>query len=222
MNLDKKIKTIIKKLKKKYPVFVSERHLQVAFSIEAEKVIKGCKLYPEYFANKKHKKTKKRQKEKKEYIDLVIEMHNKKYAFEFKYPVCKFEWKVDNRDIVLRNQSAWPGRRYDCLKDIERLEKLKKEKGNKINNGYFILITNYKGFWETNNGEKSSYDKKLRFENGITKGIKKWAKNTGGTKKGREKSITISHDYDVNFELYNNVKTGKGNTEFKMLIIKIK
>ena len=220
MNLDEKIKTIIEKLKKKYPVFVSERHLQVAFSIEAEKVIKGCKLYPEDIFNPK---TSKSEKSKNRYIDLVIEKESKKVAFEFKYIVCDFEADINKRHIKLRHQSAWPGRRYDCLKDIERLEILKKEKDKdkRIDEGYFVLITNYKGFCERKNKEKVVKDEEFRFESGIKKGTKKWAKDTGGMKNGRENSITISHDYDVNFELYNNVKTGKGNTEFKVLVLKI-
>lgn len=80
MNIDGKIKKIINVLKKKYPVFVSERHLQVAFSIEAEKLIRGCKLYPEDIFNSKSSKS---EKAKNRYIDLVIEKENKKVAFEF-------------------------------------------------------------------------------------------------------------------------------------------
>ena len=41
-------------------------------------------------------------------------------------------------------------------------------------------------------------------------------------KKGRENPITISHAYDVNFDLYTNVVNGIGNTEFKVLVLKIK
>ena len=159
----KKVKGIINNLKKKYSVFVSERHLQVVFSIEAAKKISRCKLYPEYSFDKKPTKKNK----KKEHIDLVIEKGKSKYAFEFKYPVCDFEGDINNMHIKLRYQSAWPGRRYDCLKDIERLETLK-EKG-KINGGYFILITNYKGFWESGKTGNNIKDKAFRFEKGIKK-----------------------------------------------------
>ena len=65
-------------------------------------------------------------------------------------------------------------------------------------------------------------DEEFRFERGIKKGIKKWSEKTGGMKKGREKPITISHDYDVDFKLFNKIESGNGNNEFKVLIVKIK
>lgn len=137
---------------------------------------------------------------------------------------CDFEADINKRHIKLRHQSAWPARRYDCLKDIERLEILKKEKDKdkRIDEGYFVLITNYKGFWERKNKEKEVMDEEFRFEREIKKGVKKWSEKTGGMKKGREKPITISHDYDVVFELFNKIESGNGNVEFKVLMLKIK
>ena len=210
----KKVKRIIDNLRKKYPVFVSEKHLQVAFSIEVEKY--KYKSYPEYsFDNELLKKN----SQNKKYIDLVIGKGKKKFAFEFKYPVCGFEGDINGMHIKLRHQSAWPGRRYDCLKDIERLETLK-EKG-KINSGYFILITNYKGFWESGKTGNNIKDKAFRFEKGIKKGTKRWSNDTGGMKKGREKNITIKNNYKVEFETFSNNDKGSGNIEFKVLVLKI-
>ena len=219
MDIDKKINNIINGLKKKYPVFVSERHLQVAFSIEVSNVISGCKLYPEYSFDRNRRKTENNKRRKNEYIDLVIETNKKKFAFEFKYPVCYFEGDVNNRHIKLRHQSAWFGRRYDCLKDIERLENLKKDK--EVDGGYFILITNYKGFWDKSEGKKTK-DREFRFANGIKQGEKKWSEDTGGTKKGREKGISIKYSYSVSFESFSDIKSANGNTKFKVLIVKVK
>ena len=99
------------------------------------------------------------------------------------------------------------------------MENLKKDK--EVDGGYFILITNYKGFWDKSEGKKTK-DREFRFANGIKQGEKKWSEDTGGTKKGREKGISIKYSYSVSFESFSDIKSANGNTKFKVLIVKVK
>ena len=205
------VKKIIDNMRKKYKCFVSERHLQVAFAIELANVIKGSKLYPEFvFASKNNM-----------HIDLIADINGKMIAFEFKYITCYFEDDVDGRHIKLRNHSAIDVRRYDCLSDISRLEKLKHDKD--INEGYFYLITNMQGFWFEKNNNKDTVDADFRFNKRITEGIKRWSKIASkGTIKHRDAPIKINNNYDVIFEDYYKFEFGKGHGNFKQLLIRIK
>ena len=207
------IYNIINSMRKKYKCFVSEKHLQFAFATEASKIIKNSKIYPEFvFADFGGK-----------HIDLVVQVGKYRVGFEFKYIVSYCEGDYDGLHIKLRNQSALPVRRYNCLSDIERLEKLKEN--NNINEGYFCLMTNEKQLWKKSITRKDTTDKNLRFENGISHGRKFWSKNASiGTKNGKNKAINIKNDYTVRFiDFLDLCDFGfKGNTTFKLLLIKVK
>ena len=207
----KQVNKIIDNLRKNNKCFVSERHLQVSFAIELFKLINNCRLYPEFvFADKNNI-----------HIDLIAYIGNKKIAFEFKYITCYFEDIVNGMHIKLRNHSAIDVRRYDCLSDISRLEKLKLD--NDIDEGYLYLVTNMKGFWSEKGNNKDTVDADFRFNNKITKGTKRWSeKASKGTIKHRDKLIKINSDYNVKFENYYSFETGYGHREFKQLLIKIK
>ena len=209
--VETQIKKIIDNLRKDYKCFVSERHLQVAFAIELSNVIRNSIVYPEFvFADKDNM-----------HIDLIVCIGKKRIAFEFKYITCYFEDNVNGIHIKLRNHSAIDVRRYDCLSDISRLEKLKRD--NDIDEGYFYLVTNMKGFWSENSNNKDTVDADFRFNDKITKGIKRWSKKASkGTIKHRDKLITINNNYNVKFESYHLFETGNGHREFKQLLIKIK
>lgn len=210
-SIQKQIKKIIDNLRKNNKCFVSERHLQVSFAIEFSNIINNSRLYPEFvFADKNNM-----------HIDLIAYIGNKRIAFEFKYITCYFEDIVSNIHIKLRNHSAIDVRRYDCLSDISRLEKLKRD--NDIDEGYFYLVTNMKGFWSESSNNKDTVDADFRFNDKITKGIKRWSKKASkGTIKHRDKLITINNNYNVKFENYHLFETGNGHREFKQLLIKIK
>ena len=203
-----KVNKILKNLSEREICFVSERNLQVEFDIEAKKEFGECNIYPEYvFPDDRSK-----------HIDLIIKQKNKKIAFEFKYIVCKFEYKKNDIDIKLRNQSALPVRRYNCMTDISRLETLKKDK--KITEGYFILITNDKKFWTKSKNETIEED--FKFDKGIIKAkTKNWRKDAGkGTIKGHEKSIIIKNEYKIDFKTFKEYENQKKGL-FKQLVLKI-
>lgn len=68
-----KVNKILKNLSEREICFVSEKHLQVEFAIEAKKVFGECDIYPEYvFPDDRSK-----------HIDLIIKQKDKKIAFEF-------------------------------------------------------------------------------------------------------------------------------------------
>lgn len=204
-----KIDKILENLSNRGICFVSEKHLQVEFAIEATKVFEKCDIYPEYvFPDEKNK-----------HIDLIISLANDKMiAIEFKYIVCEFKGRIHNRDIELRHQSALPVRRYNCMMDISRLEYLK-QKG-KITVGYFVLISNEKKLWTESTKETIDEDFKLSNKI-IKKGLKNWRKDAGsGTIKGHNKSIKINNNYKLIFKNFKEYK-GVGNCLFKQLVIEI-
>ena len=62
-------------------------------------------------------------------------------AIELKFPTQNLEAKQDNEHFSLRAQGAQDTRRYDFLKDIERLEQVgKKENQNRVCGSLGVMI----------------------------------------------------------------------------------
>lgn len=202
-------------LKEKNKIFCSEKHLQTIFGYEVLKQYNDCVCIPEYpLIDSNNGRTK--------HLDLLIKVNNKKIGIEFKYIVKKYKEVIDGVEYNLRNHSALDIRRYDCLKDISRLEAL--IEAGKIDDGYFLLITNDSKLWENINNNETS-DKEFRFYDGgkITAGKKKWQnKAKSGTTKNRNKELVIHNEYNVGFKEYSKLNPANGSNIFKYLLIEIK
>ena len=209
------INNLISTLKENNRIFCSEKHLQTIFGYEVLKQYNDCICIPEY-------PLKYSDDERTKHLDLLIKVDEKKIGIEFKYIVKKYNEEIDGVEYNLRNHSALDIRRYDCLKDISRLEELLKV--GTIEDGYFLLITNDNNLWQ-NTSDKNVRDKEFRFydKGKITAGTKTWLNNpASGTIKGRIKKITIHKEYNVNFKKYSTLNPNNGSHIFKYLLIKIK
>ena len=159
--------------------------------------------------------------------DIVLKSQEDKYiVIELKYKtVASTYTTLDYGKLQLKNHAAQDLGRYDFLKDIERIENWEQfSNGKSFEKGYAIFLTNdmlyLKDSLHINNNVK--YKQFCIGDSQITKGKKNWENGMSKTSCGKNRvhPITISKDYDVQWENYNyNVI---GQPEFKYLIIEIK
>jgi hypothetical protein len=76
-------------------------------------------------------------------LDILLCANNKKIGIELKYATSDLETTIDEEEFKLKPHKN-NGARFDFLKDVYRLEQLKK--ANKIDKGYAIFLTNVNKF----------------------------------------------------------------------------
>ncbi len=134
-----------------------------------------------------------------------------KTAIELKYCTRKFDRGVLNERFSLANQLARDIKRYDFLKDIQRMERVVIDHES-ANSGLAVLLTNDPLFWESQtrtdvvDAEFHIYDGKQ-----IGDSEMRWGNNASdGTKRSREEPISLSHSYVLNWQDYSKLGNGRG------------
>lgn len=203
------INEVIDEMKnKEFPLFVSERQMQVAFAFSIEKTHSSqYEIIPELPFNKDRNK----------HIDLAIFSKDKqeRIAFEFKYVVSNEKINIAYcEDFELKKQGAYTLRCADCYRDIARLEEYVNSK--EFTKGYFFLITNVKkGIMNKPNKNTSGASFELSDNYTINKGT--YSINENCRELSRRKNlngIEIKNTYKCVYELFS------GN--FKYLLLEIK
>lgn len=125
------------------------------------------------------------------YIDLIMDLGEKKYAFEFKYQTALLAVKEIHEGLELKNHSAQDVFRFGFRKDIYRLEQLKKQ--CQIEQGYAILLSNDSTLINTD-CRKAVNDRAYRFnnENLIKGGDANWSDIAHEPKWLMQKAFNIS------------------------------
>ena len=201
------VKNVLTKIAYKDHFFVSEAHLQTEFIIAAAELYPENNYYPEINP----------EKEKTIHFDLLIKTKHQKVLIEFKYITREYSEDVDGMHLLVKSHMSLYKRRYDCWKDIERIEYYSKNKNSDIDYGYFILLTNAPSIW--NESKRDCLDKDFHINAGehIAK-IKKWDILPKGIK-DRIDSIEITNNYTFQYNDFYN--SNKQNGEFKSLIVEI-
>ena len=199
---------VIQKLIDDKKLFVSERHMQVEFILTAKKCFPNCKFIPEYVF---------KADDNTYHIDLMVEEDGNYIAFEFKYVVAGGIISVPgDPEYTLRNHSALPARRYQCVRDIARLETYKRNK--KCVEGYFLLITNMKAFWEPDSGRGQMGNDFILSDNcDLKAGSHKYDESF---KVGQQcEEIITENNYHLEYKEY--LLISQKNGLFKYLLVKI-
>lgn len=205
------IETIIKKLSESdYPLFVSEKQLQVSFALAAKDEYKDYFFYPELPEVINNKKC---------YIDLMISDGKKYIPIEFKYIVAGEIITVPgNNSFDLRDQSAIGNRKYACVEDVFRLEHYLESQTFECDTGYFLLITNAEMMWSQSRNTTTYREFDLVDQSVLKKGIHEAKGNTRFST--THNPITLKNDYNINY--YDYPINRQTNNHFKYLIIEVK
>lgn len=214
------VKNVLKVLAEKDHFFCSEAHLQTEFTIEAAKLYPNNRYFPEIVPSNIPQSYLNKYGEKGVHFDLLIKTNNQNVLVEFKYITQSYANYVDDMWMQVKSHMAMDIRRYDCWKDIERIENFVLSNESNISYGYFILITNVPALY--NNEGHESLDADFHIENGAhNKGIRKWKQGAGsGTIKGREKQIETLLDYNFKYEDFYLFDEFKASI-FKSLVVDI-
>lgn len=230
----KDVDDVIKKLDKQ--IFVSEAHLQLAFALGID--TKKFEVYPEFPAMVKFpKKDTDKFEEKQSEFDLLIRETDtgENTLIEFKYKTANHPKNSSKQvdfeisagvELPLKNQGAIDNGWYDSWRDIWRIEQCVSGKASipggkiEIKNGFFILITNCKNYWEEKEGNSKRQVDDLYMNDGEHK-----AGTKGFTKKhpyrgSRNKSIVIKGNYTFKYQKYHKVE-GEEFGDFKILVVEI-
>ena len=175
----------------KRPIFHSEADFQFALAREIQEYNSALKVRLERpFEGESDSKSR---------IDIFVKNPNGlALAIELKYLTKEFEVEIEGEQFSLRNHSARNIRRYDFVKDIERLETVVRKR--QACAGWAIALTNDEGYWNKPR-KANTTDADFRLDTDreyLPSGKLSWSKDAGeGTKRGREDDIHLNHKYHI-------------------------
>ena len=141
-------------------------------------------------------------------------------AIELKYCTRGLKAKRQGEVFRLRDQGAQDIRRYDFLKDIQRLEAACAQWEN-CKSGLAIFLTNDHTYWQPSK-RTETVDAAFRLHEGRTiGGGLEWAAGTSpGTMKARESPLSLQSAYKMQWQRYSRPHNGK-HGEFRYLALHV-
>lgn len=192
------------------PIFHSEADFQHALAWHIHKVIPNSEVRLEYPF---------RYDDNTMYLDIWLPQE--RIAIELKYPTRILELNQDSEHFLLVNHQAQPPRRYDFLKDVQRLERVIVEGGASC--GFAVLLTNDAYYWKSPiQSWRTAIDAALRLHEGRTvTGQLTWSERAGsGTTRGRHEAIDIIGTYDLHWRDYSTLGR-RNNQQFRYLAVTV-
>ena len=201
---------ILGKLEKDRQLFHSEADFQHEFAWKIHELYEdiGVRLeYPVTIGGRRRS------------VDVWLK-NKKKIGIELKYKTYTFEWTDgQGEEFQLRNQDACDQGRYDFLKDIQRLETLKKD--SVIDIGYAILLTNDCKYWDSTNDADAASREFYLTEGRTLPSPMNWNNAGGGTIEGRESPIELDHqDNPLAWKKYSKINE-EDRGEFRYLLVSV-
>lgn len=150
------------------------------------------------------------------YLDVWTRNH-RPLAIELKYRTCRLSVEAKGETFELTNQSAGDHGRYDLWRDVSRLEAV--VASGEAAEGYAIFLTNDSSYWRPGRG--GTADESYRLDEGrAVFGELGWALHTGaGTKRGRERPISLQYRYDLKWHDYSDLQVASGKFRFLFVTV---
>ena len=205
---------LMKDLARKRAVFHSEADFQHALAWRIHEVDRDARIRLEW-------PVKWLDPKKRIYIDIYLP--NRRVAVELKYVTQRLQFKHEDECFDLLDHRAHDTRRYDFLKDIQRLEQLYLSARRDVQTGFAILLTNDPLYWEEPKLDpKKAIDAEFRIHEGLTKGgCMAWSELAApGGIKGHEAPICLNGSYPLEWRDYEEVGDGDYR-QFRYLAIQV-
>ena len=199
------IHNLMARLASRRPIFHSERDFQHALAWQVHETCpdSDLRLEREQFSpgTAEHMAT-----------DIWIRLPDAVVAIELKYTNRAFQIEWDDEVFALRDHGAQPPRRYDFIKDIQRLEQTLLLP-DPADYGIAVLLTNTQTYW-TPPRQNNVIDAAFRIHDGQTvgSGELRWSENAStGTMGGKVEPIALSGSYRMQWRDYSTFgdKTGE-------------
>lgn len=205
-------------LAEKRPVFHSEADFQFSLAWEIQQQYQEAEIRLECpFAF---------ETDDNRYIDIVVCYNDEVIPIELKYKTKEVHilWRDELYD--LKKHMGQSKVRYDCLKDIQRIENFSTNNDSshyKFLKGYIIWLTNDKSYWESECATRKCQEFSIK-EGAIKSGEMNWCENPAlGTIKGRKEAINLTGEYKIEWKRYKNLEDGcTRNCDFRYVILEIK
>ena len=190
------------------PVFHSEADFKHALACHIHQAVPKCEVRLEY----------RPFPDEGMYLDLWL--GGVGVALELKYLTHKLHYDRGAEAFRLKNQSAQDTRRYDYLRDVQRLEQVA-ARLPQARGGFAVLLTNDAVYWKPP-GATATIDSKFRLHEGRTiSGELAWsARAAPGTIEGRRESIVLEGSYELQWQKYSKVGAMR-NAEFRWLSLEV-
>ena len=200
------IQDLMNALARDRPVFHSEADFQHALAWRIHEAIPDCECRLECKPFRK----------KPMYLDIWL--HGIDVALELKYLTRQLDIECKGEFFALRYQGTQAAR-YDFLKDIQRLEKLRNLPNAKA--GFAILLTNEPTYWKSPS-HSNTVDEAFRLHEGRSiSGERAWSEQASpGTIQGREEPIYLDGSYDLHWQDYSYLGE-RNNHRFRYLAVQM-
>lgn len=194
------INVIMEALRMKRIVFHSEADFQFALAWEIQLHYPDASIRLEYPPPNDPAK----------YIDILVWLDNDVYPIELKYKTRLLNAVVRGEQYHLKNHGAQDLGKYDFVKDINRIESFSEHLSGYYK-GYAIWLTNDSYYWNVPRNDTAGYSA-FSVHNGAVKvGTMSWGANmTEGSIKTRERPITLSGNYCIDWHDFSRVDTKNG------------
>ena len=136
-------------------------------------------------------------------LDIWIELSGVEAVIELKYCTRLLQQRWQGEYFALRNQSAQDTRRYDFLKDIQRVEQLMANRPS-VKGGFAVVLTNDSSYW-TRSSRNNQADAAFRIHEGkrVSNQELVWGESaSAGTKRNREDAIQLTGSYIMRWRDY--------------------
>lgn len=153
------------------------------------------------------------------HVDIWLPLE--KTVIELKYATRSLALEHDGVAFTLRDHRAQNQRRYDFLRDIERLELMRRSMPDLCEAGHAVLLTNDPSYWNPSRHPAPS-DSAFRLHEGREiSGKMTWTdKASEGMKKGRKSPIRIEGPYRLRWQNYS-VFPGETRGLFRYLAVSV-
>jgi hypothetical protein len=190
------------------PAFHSEDDFRRALSLALQRSLPDASIQMKYPIDE----------DRRTYVDIWVEHDGGVLAIELKYKTQHFTVEHDSELFALKQHGAQDLARYDFIRDIERLERIVRERNDMT--GVAILLTNDHRYW--NAGRGNAFDAAFRiWEGRLLHDTLQWDEATGpGTTKGRERPLQLYGMYRLHWSDYS--QFGHGNAEiFRYVMVEV-
>ena len=193
----------------KRKVFHSEADFQHAFAWQIREHSPDCEIRLEFNPAP--------DEVRKIYLDIWLP--NESTAIELKYFTRHLDTSVSGERFVLRDQRAQDIRRYDFLRDVQRLEDEVSE--GRAGQGFAILLTNDPSYWQPPQRDET-VDAAFRIHEGRNvNGELAWSPSASeGTTRGRTVPILLNATYRMRYQDYSNL-VGQKYGQFRYLNVPV-
>jgi hypothetical protein len=185
---------ILRQLAAERPIFHSEADFQHALAWKLHEVYPDADIRLEYRPISAEPL----------YADIWLRQGSGITAIELKYVTRRLDADVSGERFVLANHGAQPLRRYDFLKDINRLEQFTDAYSAAI--GYAVMLTNESAYWRSSLGRQTT-DAAFRIHEGQTiAGIVRWSEVASqGMTRNRERDLSFRGSYALQWNDYSSI-----------------